>query len=277
MVSFRLMTTDDLPFLNRMVALAGWNQIGADWLRYIELEPEGCFVAELNGVPVGTATTITYEDKVGWIGMVIVDPAARGKGVGTELLNQCISYLRSRVACIKLDATPMGEPIYRKLGFSPEYRVSRMLLERGSWGNRQSASQLVPKQLYHYDAEAFGASRRRVLEKLLQEYPHQLVWRGSDHNVRGYAMANRGQTAWHIGPAVADSDQLFADLLSEILELTPSTGIFIDVPHFGQKRFQILESNGFREVRHYTRMVLGEDISPGVPQKVFATARAEKG
>ena len=38
----------------------------------IELEPEGCFVAELDDVPVGTATTTVYGgDELAWIAYVV--------------------------------------------------------------------------------------------------------------------------------------------------------------------------------------------------------------
>jgi ribosomal protein S18 acetylase RimI-like enzyme len=40
--------------------------------------------------------------------MVLVHPDSRRRGVATALLEHTISYLRDRVRCIKLDATPDG-------------------------------------------------------------------------------------------------------------------------------------------------------------------------
>ena len=48
--------------------------------------------------------------------MVLVDPAARGRGVAPTLL-QCALRLVGSSAAARLDATPSGEPIYRALGF----------------------------------------------------------------------------------------------------------------------------------------------------------------
>src|SRR5947209_18008666 len=53
-IHIRLMAEADLPFGMRLKAANGWNQTEADWRRYLELQPDGCFLAELDGKPVGT-------------------------------------------------------------------------------------------------------------------------------------------------------------------------------------------------------------------------------
>ena len=74
-VRLRLMTVDDIPEAMRLKDLAGWNQTAADWERFLSADPEGCFVAEREGRVVGTSTTIVYEGRFAWIGMVLVDTA----------------------------------------------------------------------------------------------------------------------------------------------------------------------------------------------------------
>ena len=98
---------------------AGWNQTERDWRGYLSYDPEGCFVAEVRGQPAGTATTIRYGDRFGWIGMVLVHPDHRRLGLGTRLLKQAIARLQEcGVRCTKLDATPMGRTVYVPLGFA---------------------------------------------------------------------------------------------------------------------------------------------------------------
>ena len=65
----RLFAKGDLAFADSLRALVGWNQTPDDWMRFLNHQPDGCFVAELDGQPVGTATTTIYEDKVAWIGI----------------------------------------------------------------------------------------------------------------------------------------------------------------------------------------------------------------
>jgi hypothetical protein len=57
MIRLRPLTAADLPLGLRLCGAAGWNQTEADWRRFLDLQPDGCFVAELDGTAVGTTTT----------------------------------------------------------------------------------------------------------------------------------------------------------------------------------------------------------------------------
>lgn len=122
----RTMTPADLPFAHALRGAVGWNQTVADWQRFLLLEPEGCFIAELQGNPVGTATTIIHGRDLAWIGMVLVTSEFRRQGIGRALLLHAINHLRKYgIRCIKLDATPLGRPVYESLGFQVEWSLSR--------------------------------------------------------------------------------------------------------------------------------------------------------
>ena len=116
----------DLPFADSVRALAGWNQTRADWVRFRATEPDGCFLGEWDGTSAGTATTTVYGTMLAWIGMVLVHPDFRRRGIGTALLRRCLDYLRERnIPCLKLDATPAGRPVYLELGFQDEWTLTR--------------------------------------------------------------------------------------------------------------------------------------------------------
>jgi len=58
--------------------------------------------------------------------MMMVHPASRRQGIGNALLQRALDHLRQfGVRCIKLDATPMGQPLYAKIGFVPEWTLTR--------------------------------------------------------------------------------------------------------------------------------------------------------
>ncbi|HWE37692.1 MAG TPA: GNAT family N-acetyltransferase, partial [Isosphaeraceae bacterium] len=121
----RPMTAADLPLGLRLSRAAGWNQTPADWSRLLDLGPTGCFVAERAGTAVGTTTTCVF-GPIAWVAMVLVDQDARGRGIGTALVAHAIDSLEGlRVRSIRLDATPLGEPLYRRLGFVAEYPLAR--------------------------------------------------------------------------------------------------------------------------------------------------------
>jgi hypothetical protein len=63
-VRFRLMTAADIPQAMQLKDAAGWNQTCADWLRFLSANPEGCFVADIEGRILGTSASIVYEGKL---------------------------------------------------------------------------------------------------------------------------------------------------------------------------------------------------------------------
>lgn len=61
----------------RIKDAAGWNQTETDWLNVFRLAPQACFGLERDGEIVATTTAVSYGRKLGWIGMVLTDPAHR--------------------------------------------------------------------------------------------------------------------------------------------------------------------------------------------------------
>src|SRR5439155_16299847 len=85
----------------------------------------GCIVPALDGNPVGTTCTCTF-GPVAWVAMVLVDASVRGQGIGTDLMRHALAFLDGRgVRTVRLDATPLGRPLYEKLGFEAQFELAR--------------------------------------------------------------------------------------------------------------------------------------------------------
>src|SRR5207249_1685387 len=122
----RHLRPEDLAFADSLRELAGWNQTLDDWRGLLELSPEGCFLAEWDGAPAGTITTICYGQELAWIGMLLVHPDFRGRGIGRALLARCVEHLKAAgIRAIKLDATPDGKMLYEQFGFREEGSIMR--------------------------------------------------------------------------------------------------------------------------------------------------------
>jgi GNAT superfamily N-acetyltransferase len=159
-VRFRLMTIEDIPEAMQLKDTVGWNQTSADWVRFLSANAEGCFVAESGGRVVGTSTSIVYEGRFAWIGMVIVDSQYRWQGIGTALLQRTVRCLDSRsVLCMKLDATPQGKPVYEKFGFVSECDIERWMLKRQHYKNIAEDTSAALGDVLPLDREIFGADR----------------------------------------------------------------------------------------------------------------------
>ena len=278
----RLLTSEDLLFADAVRAQAGWNQTLADWERFLAAAPDGCFLAEWNGVPAGTATTITYGPALAWIGMVLVHPDYRRRGIGRALLERCIKHLRGRaVRCIKLDATPAGKQVYDGLGFKEEWTLTRWEHAAAQWPATESISGIRSCRdvdaVESLDAAAFGVSRRMVLEPLMKQSRCALMFEAQSDGVAGYGLLREGSSALYLGPVVAVSADAGARLVDALLAHAEGRKVYWDMPDETATAVQQAGARGFTPQRTLTRMYLGENATPGDPKRQFALAGPELG
>jgi GNAT superfamily N-acetyltransferase len=268
-MSFRLreMTARDIPAGMRLKEIAGWNQTRGDWERFLSLSPRGCFVAEADGEVVGTAATISYEGRFAWIGMVLVDPAKRGLGIGTDLLKQAIHYLDGcGIPSTKLDATPQGKPLYQKLGFVSEYEIERWQWQRAPTPRAIVEASPVTEEVLNQDREIFGADRSALLRSIAHEHPEFVLQIRSQGKLAGYNFGRSGALADHLGPWVAQDESSARDLLHEFLLRSRAEKVFVDAVGSNPWAMKVLRKSGFQLSRPLTRMYRGRNDFPGRPE-----------
>lgn len=277
-VRLHLMTVDDIPEAMRLKDLAGWNQTAADWERFLSAGPEGCFAAECDGRVVGTSTTIIYEGRFAWIGMVLVEQQFRGQGIGTALLERAIGYLDSRnVPCMKLDATPQGRVLYEKLGFVSEYDIERWMLKREPREIVTTQSPVEIEDVLRLDREIFGADRSGLLRSLTDAAPDFTLVAKVETDVVGYAFGRRGSLADHLGPWMARTEDVAAILLDEFLRRAGRELVFVDCMLDHPWALPLLKARGFEFSRPLTRMFRGKNDYPGRPELLCAALGPEFG
>jgi predicted N-acetyltransferase YhbS len=279
-VSIREMTHDDIAGGLALCRASRWNQTEQDWRFFLTAAPHGALVAEENGRVVGTVATLPYGPFT-WISMVLVDPAARGRHVGTVLLQRGLELAGAHVTA-RLDATPSGEAIYGKLGFAGEYRLARWFLDVAPppMARRSSARPLARTDwpaIREMDQRAFGASRIGLLQRLADEAPEyaRVMSRGS--TVHGYLFGRHGHSREHLGPLVADRPDTAAALLESCLAEQPDRRFYLDVPDDRQEWRDVLSTMGFAIERPFLRMHRGPLTTPGQPSSIYAIAGPELG
>jgi ribosomal protein S18 acetylase RimI-like enzyme len=268
-IALRFLTPEDIPFADSLRAIAGWNQTPDDWRRFIELSPKGCLAAEVEGRPVATATTIQYGREVAWIGMILVHPDFRRRGIARILLEHCIELLRAaKIKSIKLDATPEGRAVYLQLGFKDEFSITRYARE--AQPNAASSLFNAPdaiEKIVDLDAQGFGARRENLLPRLAKA--GQL--RSTE---TAFAILRPGARADYLGPIVAPSVNEAVTLAASLTCSTPRP-IFCDIPDQQTALAAWAAANGFAPARKLTRMYLGENIAAS--QNYFAIAAPDLG
>jgi len=246
-VLIRLLRPADIAAAMRLKEAAGWNQTEQDWANLLELEPQGCFALEVDGVLASTTTVTCYGHELAWIGMVLTAPEYRGRGFARRLMEHALEYLAQRgVAWIKLDATDMGRPLYLKLGFEDEAPIERWALEAAPRLESPPAAEFLFDPVL--DREAFGADRRVVIQRLRR-------WEAVALPGRGYAMGRPGSKAFYFGPCVCRDKEAARTLLVCLLSRHPGQPVFWDILPRNQAALRLAQEFGFQPRRRLVRMV----------------------
>lgn len=277
-LSIRTLLPSDLAFCTRLVVQAGWNQLDADWLRAMALNPAGCFLAEWDGVPAATTTTCRFAE-IAWVAMVLVDEAARNRGVGQAIMAHAVDHLESSgIETIRLDATIFGKGLYEKMGFESEYEVIRFsgVAALTNSGHSERIDSLpLPEQLLALGKAVTGTSANDFLNALHRVEAFYQYF-DADRSVVGYAGARAGRNAVQIGPAVAATPDAGNDVLNALMARWNGNRVFIDIPADNQAALHWAEMNGLTEQRRFVRMYKGKKVADR-PDMIWASSGPEKG
>jgi ribosomal protein S18 acetylase RimI-like enzyme len=274
------MTDQDVPLGMALKGQAGWNQTEADWRRFLMLQPDGCFVAEWNGTPAGTVTTCIF-GTTAWVAMVLVDASFRGRGIGTALMHHALAFLDGqRVQRVRLDATPLGRPLYEKLGFVEEYELFRYegvlpALERSSQSGVSAPSPDEMEDLLRLDREVTGVDRERFLWRFATEFGNEARVACRGGKVVGYALGRPGTRAFQIGPCLA-SEEAGIWLLNDAHSRHAGENVFLDVPARNAAAVAWVEGRGLKVQRPFVRMCRGPRSGEEV-NRLWASSGPEKG
>jgi DNA-binding MarR family transcriptional regulator/GNAT superfamily N-acetyltransferase len=96
-------------------------RIAAGFIENFDAMRERCWIAERDGAIVGSVLLVKESDEVGKLRLLYVEPAARGLGIGSRLVGECIRFARqTRYRKITLwtnDMLVSARRIYQAAGF----------------------------------------------------------------------------------------------------------------------------------------------------------------
>src|SRR5258708_7254618 len=67
-------------------------EIAAKFLASFDASRERCWIAEIDGVQVGSVFLVRHTDDVAKLRLLLVDPAGRGQSLGRRLVAECLSF-----------------------------------------------------------------------------------------------------------------------------------------------------------------------------------------
>lgn len=96
-------------------------EIAAKFLANYDESCERCWIAELDGRPVGSVFLVKHTKDIAKLRLLLVDPAARGLGVGKLLVKECIGFARAcgykKITLWTQSILVAARGIYKSTGF----------------------------------------------------------------------------------------------------------------------------------------------------------------
>ena len=281
----RLMQPEDLALALEWARQEGWNPGQADATLFMRADPQGFFVGELQGQPVATISAVKYGTDFGFIGLYIVHPDFRGRGLGLRLWQHGMGYLAGRN--VGLDGVPAQQDNYRKSGFQLAYRNIRFS------GRTTSACQKAPsavvdlqrpeqqaqrlEQVLCYDRPLFPAPRTAFLQDWLLSPQAQARAVIENGQVRAYGVIRACHSGYKIGPLHADDAELAETLFAALCAaVPPDSPVFLDVPEPNLHALALAARHQmqacFETARMYTRTAPDLDLT-----RIFGVTSFELG
>lgn len=274
------MHPDEVQLAIDWAAAEGWNPGLYDAVCFASSDPGGFFVAEVRGRPVGCISAVAYGKSFGFIGLYIVAPALRGRGIGLQLWQAAMSRLSGRV--VGLDGVPAQQENYRRSGFAWAWSNVRFAgLAAPAVGVH--SPQIVPLSAVDFDAisradrHTFVAPREAFLRAWISMPDSTgLAWQEGGE-LTGWGLIRRCRQGHKIGPLVARTSAMASALHAALCGSVPAGDpVYLDVPMPNPQAVALAKVNGMCSVFETARMYIGPAPQVKLPE-VYGIASFELG
>ena len=109
-------------------------RVAGEYVEHHRPGHEEAWIAEVDGEPVGSIFCVRVDDRTAKLRLLLVEPSARGLGIGARLVDECLRFARrvgyERVVLWTVGGLAASRHIYEKVGFRIEESTPRHLFGR---------------------------------------------------------------------------------------------------------------------------------------------------
>ncbi|TFG30336.1 GNAT family N-acetyltransferase [Candidatus Thorarchaeota archaeon] len=274
------MSVSDLDFALNLTTLEGWTSTMHDFEELLHFNPEGSFIGEVGGEPIGMVCTVNYGE-FGFIGNLIVRGMYRGQNFGKTLMEEAMKHLLdSGTKSLLLDGVPEAVSLYEQLGFgriAKSLRMESIIAGQSSEFVRQMVQEDIDK-ISVIDTGCFGGHREKFLQMRFLSFPEYCKILEIDEEIQGFIMGSRGTSSTRIGPWVMNNHSPISEnLLLALAESGSGSPLKIGVLETNNEALNILRKHGFRETSYSWRMLYGENTEATLSDHLYAICCPARG
>ncbi len=270
MIEFRSATLPELDLVLDWAAAEGWNPGLDDAAAFLAADPRGFFLALDGDVPVGAISVVNHNPTFAFLGLYLVVPSHRGKGVGYALWSHALEHAGDRT--IGLDGVPEQQENYAASGFVHAGKTVRYagVLDGQAHSDMQPATPTDIGDLIEREAVVSGARKPEYLGAWFTDTGN----RKTLVHPKGFLTVRKCRDGAKIGPFVAEDLASATDMLMQASAIFGGR-IMVDLPVQSEALAELCCDLSLAPVFETARMYKGRapEIEPGI----FAVASLELG
>ena len=269
-IKYRQLARDELELRLTWAAAEGWDPGVSDAETFWATDPNAFFGAYSGGELLAGCSTLRYPpltggQPMGFIGLLIVRPDQRGRGIGGDFFGYLHELLRTLVGPdgpIALDGVTAMQPFYAAQGFRRQHDDIRMsgIPEIGHLDSAVDVLQLMDvsfQELCAFDARCFGADRRTLLDHWIRSPNFGVAAKGAEGRLAGYGVIRPTVGGHKVGPLFAEDATIAATIFAALVSHRGVGAISLDVPDAHSEALELARSVGLTETFRCAYMVSG--------------------